>query len=124
MTTDAYPPGWADGRSELQGADEPRCPGHPSGLHCAHWDTHDACCDCTYYITEDGAAQWRGAASRPMIPRTCKAVRQERRPVSKGMDDLFDERSGRWFCLCGTLLAQKARDHFAERANVWRERWR
>ena len=52
--TDAYPPGWADGRSELQGADEPRCPGHPSGLHCAHWDTHDACCDCTSYITEDG----------------------------------------------------------------------
>lgn len=41
-------------RSELQTDDDPKCPGHSTGLHCACLDIHDACCDCTVHVGPDG----------------------------------------------------------------------
>lgn len=43
-------------RSTLQEATDPRCPADPNGegIHCAHIDTHDACCDCPWHIDAEG----------------------------------------------------------------------
>ena len=59
-------------RSELQEAEDPKCTGHESGLHCGHMDTHDSCCDCNWHTNADG--DWCNCAGGLAFHLTDEAV--------------------------------------------------